>query len=163
MQRVVDIKAKGVGQFALDPSIKRRRGGLLQLVRDDNNQHGRYKVAYNISNFIDTKSCTLFHILFIQMHAADYEGDHVGHIDKKSAAVLSQIMDLSSPFYDRLYGPNNVYGHHFDMFCLLKYCDTTHSPKGYEVAIVVETINTFEWTDILSSFLNENNMIFERL
>jgi hypothetical protein len=109
-----------------------------------------------------TLKVVYFFIYYLFILSSD-PNDHVGHIDKKSAAVLSQIMDLLSPFYDRLDGLNNVYGHHFDMFCLLKYCNTTHSPIGYQVAIVVETINLFEWTDILTSFLDENNIIFERL
>jgi hypothetical protein len=75
-------------------------------------------------------------------------------------------MDLSSPsscIYNRLDGLNNVYGVHFNMFCLLKYRDTSHSPKGYKVAIVIETMNTSKWIDLLVSFLIENNMIFERM
>jgi hypothetical protein len=73
-------------------------------------------------------------------------------------------MNLSSRescFYDRLDGKNNDYNVDFKMHCLLRYCDTNHSRKGYRVVVVIESTSSIEWFDNLTSILNENNLVFK--
>jgi hypothetical protein len=69
----------------------------------------------------------------------------------------------TSPFYDRLDGMNNTYDIDFKMHCLLRYCDTSHSPKGYKVVVVIESKNSIEWLDKLTSVFNENSLRFKLL
>lgn len=94
-----------------------------------------------------------------------YGEDHIGHLDRVSAAALCHIMDLPSQLsclYDRFkYNTDNVYGISFYMYCLLKYRDTTHAPCGYRLVVVLESQNNVEWLDPVKKFLIEKNIIFK--
>lgn len=94
------------------------------------------------------------------------EREFIGHVNKKCAAVLSPMMTLSSAdckFYDRFKLDKFVYGFHVNMYCFLRYCDTSHSREGYKMQIIIQTVYENEWVDILVAILEENSIEFIRI
>lgn len=95
-----------------------------------------------------------------------FNGEHIGHVNREIASVLSPLMDMSSPesrFYDRFDKKNHMYGKDFNMYCSLCYCDTNHAAIGYKMQIIVDSSLKSEWVDIVASILEENNLEFRRL
>ena len=84
----------------------------------------------------------------MSQHPASYDpGEHIGHISRETALVMSEVMD----------DENNAYGRDFIFVCRLRE-DTNHTVDGYAVDIVMFSKNSDSWTNLMIEILNENNI-----
>jgi hypothetical protein len=74
----------------------------------------------------------------VQEHPASYiTGEHIGHISRDAALVLSEFMDFPHP----LLNENNRYGRGFKFACRLRE-DTNHTCDGYLIDVVIFSVNS---------------------
>ena len=74
-------------------------------------------------------------------------------MDRLHAKILAPLIDDGTPFF---FGCN-VYDEGFKFECRLQSC-TNHTFEGYEVIVVVLSINSDLWTDSLFDYFNELNL-----
>lgn len=85
-------------------------------------------------------------------------GEHIGHISRDTALVISEFMDSNSS----LLNENNRYGRGFMFACRLKE-DTNHTSAGYDIDVVVFTTNSDSWTDLFHDILSQRNIVCHKL
>lgn len=85
-------------------------------------------------------------------------GEDIGHVSRDVALILSDFMDSPNPQLNE----NNVYGRGFRFACRLRD-DTNHSCEGYAIDVVVFSINSNSWTDLLLDILSEQNVVCHKI
>jgi hypothetical protein len=94
----------------------------------------------------------------VQQHPASYiPGEHIGHLSRDAALVLSAFMDSPHPALNE----NNVYGRGFQFACRLRD-DTNHTCEGYAIDVVF-SINSDSWTNLFFDILTEKSIVCEIL
>jgi hypothetical protein len=95
----------------------------------------------------------------VQEHPALYiPGEHIGHISRDAALVLSEFMDSPHPALNE----NNIYGLGFKIACRLRD-DTNHTSEGYLIDVIVFSINSDPWTYFFLNVLAEKNIFCHKL
>jgi hypothetical protein len=116
--------------------------------------------SYLLYQFID-RNCIriLAPKTMVQEHPALYiPGEHIGHISRDAALVLSEFMDSPHPALNE----NNIYGLGFKIACRLRD-DTNHTSEGYLIDVVVFSINSDPWTHLFLNVLAEKNIFCHKL
>jgi hypothetical protein len=95
----------------------------------------------------------------VQQHSAsNIPREHIGHLSRDAALVLSDFMDSPHPALNE----NNVYGRGFQFAFRLRD-DTNHTCEGYAIDVVVFSINSDSWTNLLFDILTEKSIVCEKL
>jgi hypothetical protein len=111
------------------------------------------RIYIHLLTYLLSKTLSIFSIYFSSDPNAIrllYDGNHIGHVNREVAAVLSPLMDLSSSkslYHNRFKSKNGAYGIYFKMHRFLFYCDTNHSRSGYRMQIIVDSTLSTEWVE----------------
>ena len=91
-------------------------------------------ISYVLLQFINPKCIrVLAPKTMIQEHPALYiPGEHIGHISRDAAVVLSEYMDSPHPALNE----KNIHGQGLKIACRLRD-DTNHASEGYLIDVVV--------------------------
>lgn len=81
-----------------------------------------------------------------QHPASFYPGEHIGHVSRETALVMSEFMDD----HDDLIGESSKYGRGFIFVCRLRE-DTNHTVDGYAIDVVIFSSKSDSWAN---SFMN---------
>ena len=84
--------------------------------------------------------------------------EHVGHVSRYAAHVMSDVMNDSTDMICE----NNTYGHGFIFVCRLRE-DTNHAADGYAIDVVVLSINSDSWTNLFVTILGEKGIFCTKL
>ena len=73
-----------------------------------------------------------------------HPNEHIGHVSRDVASVMSEVMDNENLRLDEC----GTYGVDFMFVCRLRE-DTNHAVEGYAFDIVVFSINSDSWTNLM--------------
>lgn len=80
-------------------------------------------------------------------------GERVGNLDRMHAKILAPLMDGGT----RNQTEYNMYDVGFTFACRLESC-TNHTCEGYQLFVIVYTVNSDLWTDSLFDFLHASGL-----
>ena len=72
-------------------------------------------------------------------------GEHIDHLNRQSASVIAPLFDEPS-------------GGEYLLQCHLLYSDTNHSRAGYDVDVVITSLNYVDANELLFNSLQEQNL-----
>ena len=80
-------------------------------------------------------------------------GERVGNLDRMHAKIIAPLMDDGTPNLTEC----NLYDVGFKFACRLESC-TNHTCEGYQIFVIVYTVNSDLWTDSLFDFLHASGL-----
>ena len=87
-------------------------------------------------------------------------GQHIGHVAKECAKILSKLMDSGFEAISATASSSEdfKYMNDYQFSAMLTYTDTNRSKLGYDIDIIVHSNKSASWINAMFSFLDHEGL-----